>query len=314
MQTVLQSFDLSMLKGASDTGHKTIPGTGKSATDAASDQLAGFMEIMSALLALPPEQWKQSLAGLEAISVEGEPEALPCLVGNPGRHMPPDELLKFMMNMKGAVLQQLQSVETHGKPHPLLDMAETLMENPQSSASGAEEAGQAPSVVQLTQAQNTVQNGLTTDPGQNAESRPLPEMFPGTEKGANPPGPEVATEGEDKFPAVQKEESPGASRQPNSKNDFLFKASDAQTEGAPASDPQKPGTSLEAGVARAPVQDNLPDEQGQAQAVDKGHQTPAAGSVKNTVANAQPRVDGENLEDRLAQKTDSSAGEHQGLQ
>jgi flagellar hook-length control protein FliK len=309
MQTGLQSFDLSII-GAPGNSRSTISGTGKPSTDAASDQLAGFMEIMSALLALPPEQWKQSLAELDTASADGSEAAVANPAGESGPQMPPAELLKLIMNMKGEVLQQLHAAKADGEPHPLLDMAETLMGDPQIAALASQETDQSQSVqggdieTLLSQAENGVQEGLTADPG----------GVPGMEKGENPLVIEAAVDSGNESPAVKKEGASKAARQPDQMNDFLFKTSDAQTESAHAPNPDKPRPSLVAGFAKAPVQDNtLADEKGQPQAVGKDHQALAVDGLKDAGANAQPQVDGETLEGRFVQKPDQSASRDQGI-
>ena len=320
MQTGLQSFDLSIF-GVPGKGQNMISGTGKSATDAASDQLAGFMEIMSALLALPPEQWKQSLAGLDTASGDGAEAALPDPARGSGPHMPPAELLKLFMNMKGAVLQQLQAARADGKPHPLLDMAETFMEDPQIAALGSQEADQdqhAQGVdieTLLTQVEKAAEKeGVTVDPSGDGEGRLVPGGAPRAGKGENPLAVEAALDGENASPAVKKEGASRTSRQPDQMNDFLFKTSDAQTDGAQAQDPTKPRSSLVAGFAKVPAQDKiLSDEKGPTHAIDKDSQAMTVDGLKDAGANAQPQADGENLEDPLVQKPDMSAGRNQGI-
>jgi flagellar hook-length control protein FliK len=319
MQTGLQSFDLSIFK-ASGTGQKSIPGNGKPTNDAASDQLAGFMEIMSALLALPPEQWRQSLSGLDASSADGAEAVLPNPAGNTGGHVPTADLMKLIMNMKGSVLQQLQAAKADGNPERLLNMAETLMEDPRIVALASQEAGQSRSVqgadpeALFSQGQNAAQDGLTVDNGKNGESRLFADTVTGTGKEGNPPALEIAMDVSNQSPDIPKgEKSPKTFRQPNQTNDFLFETSDAQDKDATTLNPDKTKSSLEAGIFRTPAQDNLPDEKGPTQAAEKAQQALTLDDAKNAGVNAQPRVDGENLEDRLLQKPDPSAAGNQGL-
>lgn len=319
MQTGLQLFDSSVI-ASSAKGQKMMPGTAKP-TKEASDQLAGFLEIMSTLMALPPEQWKQSLAGIDATNADGESADLPCMVGNAGKNMPPAELLKLIMSMKGAVMQQLQSAKADGRPHPLLDMAEALMEDPQTAALDSQETGKAQVApgtdpgAEFSQAVNSAQKGPAIDPGGNAGIRMSPgvdpEMDPETGKGGNPLAFEAAADAENKPPAIGQEETSKTFRHQNQASDFLFKASDAQTQGAPNPEPDKGRSTLAAGNVKTPFEDNLPNEKGGV--ADKAHQALAADSAKNTGVNAQFHVNRENFEERPVQRSDPLSGGHQGL-
>jgi flagellar hook-length control protein FliK len=320
MQTGLQSFDLSMF-GASGKSQKAVPGGAKPTKDAGSDQLAGFMEIMSALLALPPEQWKQSLAEFEAGSEGGGSADLPCLAGNSGQNMSPAELVQLIMNMKGAVLQQLQSAKADGKPHPILDMAEALMTDPRIAALGPQEAGEA----QLTQdvdpgppfsqAEPAVQDDLEIDLDGNGENRLFPGGNQETAKSKNPLAAEMALDSENQSPAdaalASKPAAPGkntskTSRPSSQANDFLFQTSDASSK-----DPKKGGNLLTAEITKTPVADSLPDQE--SPAVDKGHQPLAAADVKNGGGDLQPHIDGENFAENSGQKHVLQSGGHHGL-
>jgi flagellar hook-length control protein FliK len=318
MQTELQLFDSSIF-GASGKGLATVVGSGKPTKEAASDELAGFMEIMSALLALPPEQWKQSLAELNTMSADGAEADLPSPVANNGQQMPTADLLNLIMNMKGAVLQQLQAAKADGKAEPLLDMAEALLEDPQIAAFASQDADQTHPVQEadpealFSQVKKAFQDGLPAEPGQDKKDQPFPDVMQGTQKGVKSLTPEAAMKDGNQSPAVQKEEALKASRHPKQLTDFLFKTSDGQKEDSPAPDTDKIKPSLEAGIAKAPTQDNMPDEKGQQHPVGGAHQTLTAESVKNAGVNAQPQVNGEVLEDRFAQKTDSSVNGSQGL-
>lgn len=320
MQTGLQSFDLS-ISGASVKGQKAVPGGAKPTKDAASDQLAGFMEIMSALLTLPPEQWKQSLAGFGAGSEGGGSADLPCLAGNSGQNMSPAELLQLIMNMKGAVLQQLQSAKADGKPSPILDMAEALMEDPQIAALGPQEAGEA----QLTQdvdpgspfsqAETAVQDDLEIDLGGSGENRLFPGGNQETGKSKNPLAAEMAFDSENQSPAdaslaskpaAPEKDTSKTSRPSNQANDFLFQTSDASSK-----DPEKVGKSLTAEITKTPVADSLPNQE--SRAADKGHQPLAAADVKNGGVDIQPHVDGEDLAENPGQKRVLQSGGNHGL-
>lgn len=308
MQTGLQSFDLSIF-GAPAKGLKTAPGAAKPTSDAASaDQLAGFMEIMSALMALPPEQWKQSLAGLDEMCADQESAFLPGMVGNSGQDMPPAALLKVIMNMKGTVLQQLHAAEADGRPHPFLDMAEALIKAPQAAAldsQGTDSAqltdGADPEAL-LPQTENAAQGGLESNPDAKGKSL-FSGMAPESVKGENPPGLEAAIDSKTKSPDGRNEEIRGG--------DFLSRRSDAQTAGTPNPDPGKGTPTPAVGALKTPVEDNLSDEAGQA--IEKEHQPLTSDNAKNAGLNSQLYAAGENLEERLMQKTDSPSGGHPGI-
>jgi flagellar hook-length control protein FliK len=317
MQTGLPIFDSSTV-GASDKVHRTPAGAGAKAKDAAPDQLAGFMEIMSALLALPQEQWRQSLAGIDAISADGGSVAPHCLAGNPEKNPPSAALLKFIMNMKGAVLQELQSAKADGRSHPLLDMAEALMEDPQLAEADSMASGQA----QLSEAidpakafklpESGAQDGAPVDL-KNAEKNGL---FGGgdilTEKGGNAPAIEAAIDGENIVPAAGEENTSKTSRDPNRAKDFLFKTSDTPTEDAlnPATEKAKPQPA--AGMSGMPLEERLSVDV--ERGIDKAHQNLAGDTLNQQGGGAQPEADGANLVEHLVQKADPPpAGGHQGL-
>jgi flagellar hook-length control protein FliK len=313
MPTGLQLFDISNL-GASVKGQKAMPGGTKPASEAASDQLAGFMEIMSALLALPPDQWKQSLAGLDAASTNCAGAAAPPAVGNSGQSMAPAELLKLLMNMKGEVLQQLRSAEAQGDPHALLDLAETLAQDPQAAVQGNPESGLAQtaessdSAALFQQAEGAVQEEPAVEPGEIIKTLSVPGMDRGA---GNALAGENANEGEKKNPVVRPAETSNASRRQNPADGFLFKTSDGQMESAASPATDKDAAKLASATAIAAAQDTPPDEQ--VQLVDKAHQVPTADIAKNSTANAQLQVDGENLEERLVQRSEAPVTGHQQL-
>ena len=311
MQTGLQSLDPSMFV-ASGKGPRTMPEAAKFTKAAEADQLAGFMEIMSALMALPPDQWRQTLVELDAMPPGNGSSDLPAMVGNAGQNLPPAELLKLIMNMKGTVLKQLHAEEPDGNPHPLLDVAEALMEEVRTVASGSSqgEAG-SPSIngadpeKVFTQAQNAVPAGLASD-SEDKGGKPLfPVVDPEAGKGESPLDLEAALDGENSMP-VSGKEKPRVS-------EFLLKSSDAQSESTPKQGLEKggvPAQAAEAGMMTAG--DSLSDEKNGV--IDRTHQDLTAESVKNSGLTAQFQVDGENLEDRPAQRGDSPAGGQQGLQ
>jgi flagellar hook-length control protein FliK len=325
MQTGLQSFDLSIL-GASAKGLKTASGAAKPTSEAASDQLAGFMEIMSALMALPPEQLKHSLAGLDAMCADQESAFLPGMAGNTGQNMPPAALVKVIMSMKGTVLQQLHAAEADGRPHPFLDMAEALIKAPQAAAldsqgaAGAQLTDGADPEALLSQAENVVQDGPTNDPealfpqagnavqnrlgsSKDGKGSPFPGVDPSAEKGGNPLGIEAAIDSETQNPDGRKEESRAG--------DFLFKTSDSQTESAPNAGPGKGAQTPVVEAFKTPVEANLSDETGPA--LDNEHPSLTNENAKNANLNPQLSAAGGNLEERLVQKTDSPVGGQPGI-
>jgi flagellar hook-length control protein FliK len=328
MQTGLQSFDLSVL-GASVKGQKSMPATTKQAGDAKSDQMAGFMEIMSALLALPPEQWKSSLAGMDATPSDGGANQ-PCLIEKAEQDVIPSELFALLMNMNGAAIQEFQSAEAEGKLQPLLDMAKALMDDPQTAASGSVEADRETLKAQLdfgenleavlSQAEKAVQDGQEIDPGGTGESRWVPGVDPKTEKSKNPLALEVELDSENKSPAdaspalkpaTMEKDAPKTSRHPDAANDFLFKASDAHTDGASNQDSEKVKSSLAAGTAKTPAAGSLPDQE--SRVADKEHQPLAAADVRHAGLDAPTHVEGENQEEHLMQRPVTPAGGQHGL-
>jgi flagellar hook-length control protein FliK len=329
MQTGLQLFDLSVL-GASVKGQKTMPAFTKQTGDAKSDQMAGFMEIMSALLALPQEQWKSSLAGLDAMPSDGDSETFPCLIENAEQDVTPSELLTLVMNMKGAVIKEFQTADAEGKLHPLLDMAKALMDDPQIAATGSVEESKETLKAALTigddheatfsQTENAVQDGLEINLDGNGESRLFPGMEQVTEKSKNPLAVEVELDSENKSPAdaspvlkpaAMEKDASKTSRHPDAANNFLFQASDAQTDGASNQDSEKVKSSLAAGIAKTPVTDNLPDQE--SRVADKEHQPLAAADVRHAGLDAPTHVEGENQEEHLVQRPVTPAGGQQGL-
>lgn len=325
MQTGLPLLDLSIF-GASVKGQKALSEGAKPTGDVKADQLAGFMEIMSALLTLPPERWQQSLAGLEAASADGNASASPCLADDSGQPVPPADLLKLMMNMKGEILQDLQSAKAEGRPHPLLDMAETLVEQPQVDAPAPKASGEvqlpqgAEPETQIMPAEPQTQNGLAADPGGDQDKQLLAgeekQLFsgldPNTGKDKTPLALDATIDGENKSAAVGEEQASKTSRKPKQVNDFLFKTTDAMSEGATHPGVEKETTPSSAEAAKTPVEKLLPDVKDRID--DKVHQPLTNDSLKDAGVNTQPRVDENNFQERLVQKLDPSAGGQQELQ
>jgi flagellar hook-length control protein FliK len=317
MQTGLPSLDLSIF-GASAKGQKASPEAAKPTGDVKADQLAGFMEIMSALLTLPPEKWQQSLAGLDGTSADGSASAFPCLAGNSGQHLPPADLLKLMMNVKGEILQELQSAKAEGRQHPLLDMAEALMEEPQVDAQASEAAGNArlPKGAEpetpIMPAEPQARDWLAAYSGADQEEQLFPGLNQKTGKDKIPLDIEATIDDENKSITVGDEQTPKTSRHPKQADDFLFKTVDAKTEGAQNPDPAKKMTPLAAEAANAPVESDLPDEK--IQIADKMHQPPSDDGLKDAGVNARLQTDEKNFQESLVQRLDPPAGEPQELQ
>ena len=317
MQTGLPSLDLSIF-GAPVKGQKALSEAAKPTGDVKADQLAGFMEIMSALLTLPPEKWQQSLAGLDATSADGNASAFPCLAGNSGQPVPPADLLKLMMNMKGEILQELQSARAEGRQHPVLDMAEALMEESQMGAPAPDASDE----VQLPQGaepetavipgDHPAQEWLAADPGSEEEKQLLAGLAPKTQKAKPPLSLDATIDGENKPTVVGEEQAPKTSRNPEQVNDFLFKTTDAMSEGTshPAVEKETKPSSAEA--AKTPVEKIVPDDK--VRIDDKVHQPLTNDNLKDAGVNTQPRTDENNFQEHLVPRLDPSAGGPQELQ
>jgi flagellar hook-length control protein FliK len=126
MQTQMKWFDLSFGKSptecravASKTGHRS-----KASMDAQTD---GFMQVMGALLSLPPEQLAQSLAGMKAGTVNEEADAFASIFGLDGKAPETTQLLQAFLQFNGVDKEKSPKGEGVQETQTLMGQLQSLL-------------------------------------------------------------------------------------------------------------------------------------------------------------------------------------------
>jgi len=128
MQTGIKMFDFSPQMPSID-GRKNVPAATKQGGEPSPEQLHGFMEIMGALMSLPPDQWEESLAGLEALSIDGDSAPIDSLIDidpQAAAASEPSDLLQLFFKLNGGMQPEPQQDEVQEKGHLLLNMAKAM--------------------------------------------------------------------------------------------------------------------------------------------------------------------------------------------
>ncbi len=132
MQTGIKLFDFTPRMPSLD-GRRIVPAATKQGAEPSPDQLNGFMEIMGALISLPPDQWEESLASLEALSIEGDSPFVD------SQDAAASDMLQLLLNLNGAVQHGLQQNEAQDKAHLILDMAKAFINDHRAVASNPDD-------------------------------------------------------------------------------------------------------------------------------------------------------------------------------
>jgi flagellar hook-length control protein FliK len=133
MQTGIKSFDLPIQRSKND-GLKCAASGTKKAQEPASDKMSGFMEIMGTLMALPPEQWENSLAKMGASSFEGDLAPLDSKLDPDQQDTQLSELMALLLNLNGAIQKEHQDSDAQQRASVLLGMAKAIMNDPETIA------------------------------------------------------------------------------------------------------------------------------------------------------------------------------------
>jgi Flagellar hook-length control protein FliK len=344
MQTALQLFDLSA-QVPSIKGQKAVAVNPKQAGDVKSAPMDAFAEIMNALLKLPKEQLKNSLpdidaanldtANLDALMAGGDDENATPLAktdGTDGKNVALAELLQLILNMKGAIPPQFQSMEAKDKPQLLLDMVKAYLQDPQAFAGRFAKAngdvaklqrvGQDDPTIMAAplQAQNAISDEAQLALERTEQSPFTPGMDPKTDKRKNPLKGAVELAGPKKASddislalkaAVPEKFVSKTSKHPNPGKGFLFKTSDPPTDGGAKQAVASIKHPLAAGSSKPLPVENLQDNKSQSS--DKEHPSLSVAGVQKATVDAATDVDGKILEDHLLQKLVSPSGERQGI-
>jgi len=138
MQAGIQSFDLPIQCSSTD-GRKNVATGTKKEEEQVSDKLSGFMEIMSALMAMPQEQLKNSLLKLDADSAEGDLLSIDPELDPDQQDIQSSELMALILNLNGAIQKELQDTEGQDRTKMILDMAKEFVSDQKAFASDSDE-------------------------------------------------------------------------------------------------------------------------------------------------------------------------------
>lgn len=126
MQTQMNCFDLSSSKASSES-HPAVHRTGHRSKASAGAQTDDFLQVMGALLSLPPEQLIQSLTGLKADTLKEQGDAFTAILDLAGKDPETAQLLQTFLQLHGVDEQALLKGEGAPQTNALMHQLQSLL-------------------------------------------------------------------------------------------------------------------------------------------------------------------------------------------